>query len=78
MSHARTSRLQEIDIGLRSQEAVWGMERGMERNGHQSENLLESELERQAPRHDPLLVPHDHGPTKRHRLNRVPTFQQPR
>ena len=39
MSHAWTSRLQEIDMGLRSQNEVrygTGMEQGMERNGYQS------------------------------------------
>ena len=40
MSHARTSRLHEIDMGLRPQNEIRGMEkgmaRGMERNGHQS------------------------------------------
>ena len=71
-------------MGRRSQKEVrvWkghgaGMERGMERNGHQSENLLESEVKGQAPRHDPLRVAHDHCPTNRHRLNRFTTAQQP-
>ena len=50
------------------------MERGMERNDHQSENLLESEPKRPAPRHDPCRMPHDHCPTKRHRLNKFSTF----
>ena len=41
------------------------MEQGMERNGHQRETILEPEFKGQAPRHEPLRVPHDHGPTKR-------------
>ena len=39
-----------------------------------SENLLESEIKRQAPRHDPLRVPPEHCPTKLHRLNKPRRF----
>ena len=68
-------------MGLLSQKGfgAWngygmGMERGMERTGHQTENLLESVPEGQAPRHDLLRVPHENCPTKRHRLNKSRPF----
>ena len=59
-------------------ERVWNGVYGVERNGHQTENLHDSELKRQAPRHDPPFAPHDHCPVKRHSLNKFATLQQPR
>ena len=77
MSHARTSRLQEIDIGSMFTKKGSGYGAGMERGmGHQSKIFLESEVKGQAPRHESLRVAHDHCLTKRHRLNKFTTFQQ--